>query len=129
MPGTEKQVWRNSEKFHGQIMRCVENGMDVLGDSGRMAIIYHIEARFGLKEEQIPQHPKRFVLALENIFGKQAGTIIGAILEQMRLNASCNREFLRFATALKDALHNDPNLSANYLATIGANNEQLDVPY
>lgn len=129
MPGTEKQVWRNSERFHGQIMRCVEDGMDVLGDSGRRAIIYHIEARFGLKEEQIPNQPKRFVLALENIFGKQAGTIIGAILDQMRLNANCSREFLRFAKALRDAVRNDPNLSANYLATRGANDEHLVAPY
>lgn len=117
---SQSEVQSYRRKFDGEVMRSVYNGMDVLGGTGKKAILYHIEARFGLREEEIPHHPRRFVAALTHIFGKQAQVIVEAILKEMRSNVRCDREFLRFAKTLQDAVSNGLDLPPSYLA-LGSN--------
>lgn len=101
------------------VMDCVKKGMDILGESGTAAILYHIEARFGLEELQIPHNPQGFVSVLRYIFGTQARVIVHAIVEQMRKNVTCDRGFLRFASALEASAGRESD-QANYLATVNA---------
>ncbi len=110
---------RASELVDVLIMDCVKNGMSILGGSGTAAILYHIEARFSLGELQIPHDPNGFVSALSYIFGTQAKIIVRAIVEEMRKNATCDRGFLRFASALETSAGGESD-EANYLATENA---------
>jgi hypothetical protein len=94
---------------NGEIIRCVEDGMDKLvGRNARLGIFYHIEAGFGLSENQIPYNPLKFVLALRRIFGIGTKLIVASIFEQMRSLGRGDAQFLRFAEAMELAA-NEPS--------------------
>lgn len=104
------------DRVDALIMECVKRGMGVLGESGTAAILYHVEAQFGLGLVEIPHNPLGFVSSMRYMFGVQAKIIVRAIVEEMRLNATCDRRFLRFAGALETSMIRDTHGEANYFA-------------
>ena len=51
------------------ILEAVDDGLLVLGESGRHALYYQVEKRFGINREEIPYRIDDFHKALESMFG------------------------------------------------------------
>jgi hypothetical protein len=73
------KMGRNSE----QILACVDRGMSMLGESGKKAVYWQMEKRFGLKHEEIPARPTEFSRTLESLFGSGAIVIQKLIVSEI----------------------------------------------
>ncbi|MGB9853771.1 MAG: hypothetical protein ACPLRY_03065 [Candidatus Bathyarchaeales archaeon] len=78
-------------KLPKNLLTAVEEGLSMLGDSPKQAIIFHIENSFKIKREEIPKNLTEFTKALEKIFGPGAPYIERLILK--RLHDKLNLEF------------------------------------
>jgi hypothetical protein len=65
------------------IAESVEEGLKVLGDSGKQAILFYLEKSFSVKKHEIPQKPEVFADGLKKIFGEGAHVIQKVILENL----------------------------------------------
>jgi hypothetical protein len=60
------------DHFAKVLLAAIDEGLSSLGDSPRQAILYHLEASFQLKKNDIPKNLTGFKQALERIFGAGA---------------------------------------------------------
>ncbi len=68
------------------IVSCIDKGLSVLGESGRRALYFHIESKFGVTKDDIPEKPQEFVSALRTLFGEGATILEVAIAREIRSN-------------------------------------------
>ena len=89
-------------KLEKRIMQCVDDGLEVLGDSGKKAIYYYLKKNFRLKREQIPQKPEKFCRGLTLMFGEEGADIIERwIVEKLRMTFHLkHRSNITFAEAI-----------------------------
>jgi hypothetical protein len=59
-----------------KILRCIEDGLEILGNSGKKATYYYLEKNIGLKKDEIPKKPEKFSQGLAMIFGEKGTAII-----------------------------------------------------
>ena len=59
----------SQSNFSKILLAAIEEGLSSLGESPMEAILYHLEASFQLKKEEIPSNLPEFKRALEKIFG------------------------------------------------------------
>lgn len=72
-------------KLEKRIMQCVDDGLEVLGDSGKNAVYYYLEKNFGVKRKEIPKKPELFRKGLIFIFGEEGTDLIEKwIVEKLR---------------------------------------------
>ena len=57
------------ETFEKLLLEAVDDALVSLGDSAREAIYFHLESKFGISRENIPQSLAEFLEGLEKIFG------------------------------------------------------------
>jgi hypothetical protein len=69
--------------FHKLFLQAVDDAFSSLGDSARQSIYFHLETRFSMPREEIPNRLGDFENGLEKIFG--AGTKFLEILIMKRL--------------------------------------------
>jgi len=68
---------------HGRgLLSSVDEVLDILGETSKRAIYYHLETTFSLPREAIPERPEVLAHALEVMLGK------GGVLLQRRILAS-----------------------------------------
>lgn len=80
-------------KLEKRIMQCVDDGLEVLGDSGKKAIYYYLKKNFRLKREQIPQKPEKFCGGLTLMFGEEGTDLIEKwIVEKLRTSFNLKRQ-------------------------------------
>ena len=80
-------------KLEKRIMQCVDDGLEVLGDSGKKAIYYYLKKNFRLKREQIPQKPEKFCRGLTLMFGEEGTDLIEKwIVEKLRTSFNLKRQ-------------------------------------
>jgi hypothetical protein len=89
-------------KLEKRIMQCVDDGVEVLGDSGKKAIYYYLKKNFRLKREQIPQKPEKFCRGLTLMFGEEGADMIeNCIVEKLRMTFHLkHRSKITFANAV-----------------------------
>lgn len=78
----------NDEKLKRSLQEATEEGLSVLGESGKKAIIFHLENTFKIKIEDAPDNIKEFTDALRSIFGLGAHFLEQIILESFCKNRS-----------------------------------------
>ncbi len=107
----------NADNSNVTLVECVRRTLtDILGGSGMQAILYHIEKGFGLKIDDIPDNPSRFISALEYTFGLGATVIENATLNEIRSSRTLS-EYSDFAEILKIARDKDlSGYKAGYLS-------------
>ena len=71
------------DDFDKILLSAVEEGLCLLGDSSKQAIIFHLETSFQLKEENIPSNLTEFKKALEGIFGAGATYLEEIIVKRL----------------------------------------------
>jgi hypothetical protein len=69
--------------FHKLMLQAVDSALSSLGDSARQSIYFHLEKKFDLTRDDIPDRIEDFDHGLERIFG--AGTRFLEVLIMKRL--------------------------------------------
>lgn len=75
-----KQKTTAFEKAFGE---AVDEGLLLLGESGRKAAYFRLQKSYAIKKEDIPGNPEIFVDRLEKIFGLGAEVIEKAIIKSL----------------------------------------------
>lgn len=70
--------------FEDRVLGCVDKGMGTLGDGTSLAVYWHIERTYGLKREEIPGEPQKFMKSLEAIFGAGAHVLEMSVVMEIR---------------------------------------------
>jgi hypothetical protein len=77
---------RNESETDLKILRCIEDGLNLLGDGGKKAANYYLEKN-GIKREEILAKPETFRKGLEGILGEKGAKIIESwIAEKLSLS-------------------------------------------
>lgn len=96
--------------FNKILLSAVDEGLYLLGESSKQAVLFHLETSFQLKEEKIPSNLAEFKRALEGIFGPGATyletIIIRRLHEKLGLDfeESKNRDFLEYVEIAKSRI-------------------------
>jgi len=69
--------------FSKILLAAVEESLSSLGDSPKQAILFHLEASFKIKKENIPTNLTEFSKALEGIFGPGASYLEKLIAKRL----------------------------------------------
>jgi len=81
------------EEFRKAVLKAVDNGLLVIGESARDALFYHIERSFGTRRPEIPEKLEGFHEALEGLLGAGARVVETLIARNLydRLGLSFER--------------------------------------
>ena len=82
----------NGVNFEKTLLRAVDDGLLLLGETPRKAIYYHLNENFQLERENIPQEIEKFARALNAIFGSGAGLIEKFIVKELYRGLKFNFE-------------------------------------
>ncbi len=75
---------RENRSFDSLILVAVEAGMsDVLGESVKEVIFYHLDKKYSLRRNNIPNKLEAFTDALKNLFGPGAEAIENLVVKQL----------------------------------------------
>jgi len=95
--------------FDKLFIEAVDEGLDVLGESGRQTIFFHLEKSCSVKRHEIPKKPEAFAAGLEKIFGAGASVIEKLIVKSLYSKLGLEyedkeeRPFADYVNALKEA--------------------------
>jgi hypothetical protein len=102
---------RKREAFENLLLEAVDEALASLGDSAKQAIYYHLEDKFKITKNEIPNRLKDFTEGLEKIFGLGARFIEILIMKKLyekvgqplEWNESKELVFLDYVTAAKQS--------------------------
>ena len=69
--------------FEKILMEAVDEGLLMLGESGRDVVYFRLRHSYALSKEDVPAHPEIFVECLEKIFGSGSRVIEKAIIKSL----------------------------------------------
>lgn len=89
-------------KVEQKILRCIDDGLQTLGESVKKAIYYHLKKKFRLKREEIPKKPEKFCRGLTLMFGEKGADIIeNWIIEKLKMSFNLEEQSkITFAKAI-----------------------------
>lgn len=105
------------DDFDKILLSAVGEGLCLLGDSSKQAIIFHLETSFQLKEENIPSNLTEFKKALEGIFGPGATYLEEIIVKRLneklglRFQEAKNTDFLEYVEIAKSHIMQKGDIS------------------
>lgn len=73
------QSLMGNEKMQKSFREAVEEGLSILGESGKKAVLFHMEKRFRVGVQDLPRRTREFVNALRELFGSGSRYIEQAI--------------------------------------------------
>ena len=71
--------------YHEIVLHAVDISLDTMGSDGKHAVLSLLENRYGLRENDIPDHPRGFVVLLDELLGPSARTLEREIISNIRL--------------------------------------------
>jgi hypothetical protein len=63
------------EEFRKALLKAVDDGLLVIGESARDALLYHMERSFGIRHQEIPERLEGFHEALGDLLGAGARVV------------------------------------------------------
>jgi len=78
--------------FDKTLLEAVDHALLAFGESPRKAIYYHLDKRFKLQREDIPEDTEKFSQALSTIFGPGADVITKLIVKNLYSKLNMNFE-------------------------------------
>ncbi|MGB9714351.1 MAG: hypothetical protein ACPLZC_05160 [Candidatus Bathyarchaeales archaeon] len=72
---------KEEKVFNQVLLEAVDEGLLIIGESGRNAIYFHLQNSCSLKREDIPEKPEVFMDGLKKIFGLGAQAIEMSIVK------------------------------------------------
>jgi hypothetical protein len=99
----------NSATFDKILLRAIDEALNSLGESVRQAIYFHIEDKFGIIKNEIPEKLQQFQGGLKEIFGAGAQVIEILIMKNLHIKIGYPRvtvknkklEFIEYLDASK----------------------------
>ncbi len=67
--------------FKEALVEAIDEGLLILGESGRDVVYFHLQHSYGLRKENIPDNPEIFAECLRKIFGLGAQVIEKSIIK------------------------------------------------
>jgi hypothetical protein len=61
--------------FETQLLEAIDEGLNILGESSKQSIYFHLENTFKITKQEIPYKIEEFTNAIEKIFGTAANII------------------------------------------------------
>jgi hypothetical protein len=95
--------------FDKLFIEAVDEVLNVLGESGRQMIFFHLEKSHSIKRHEIPKKPEAFAAGLEKIFGAGAAVIEKLIVKSLysklgiKYEDKEERPFAEYVNDLKEA--------------------------
>jgi len=91
-----------------KISQYIDEALWTLGNSGRKAVLLHLEKKTGMKRKEIPRKPELFCNELNLVLGKQGGflvrkLIVGKILTGFGLQQKSNLTLAKAIQMIKTA--------------------------
>lgn len=74
---------KEQENFEKLFLEAVDEGLRVLGESGKQMVFFHLEKSCSVKRNEIPKKPEAFIKGLRKIFGAGASVLEQLILETL----------------------------------------------
>jgi len=69
-----------------KIIQCVDEGLQVFGESAKEAMYFYLKRNFQLKKTEIPEKPETFCKAITSLFGEDGAKLIEeSMLQKMGL--------------------------------------------
>lgn len=96
--------------FNKILLSAVDEGLCLLGDSSKQAILFHLETSFQVKEENIPSNLTEFKRALDSIFGPGADYLEKIIVKRLheklglQFEEGRNTDFLEYVEIAKSRI-------------------------
>ncbi|MCW3984126.1 MAG: DUF3227 domain-containing protein [Candidatus Bathyarchaeota archaeon] len=87
---------KKTSTFDRLLIDAIESALSKLGNANKQALYTHLEHRFGLNKQAIPQNIEYFTNALEYLFGESA------LLMQINIMEALRRKFPKFKYTPKD---------------------------
>ena len=98
------------DNFNKVLLSAVDEGLCLLGDSSKQAILFHLQDSFQLNEENIPSNLTEFKKALDSIFGPGAAYLERVIVKRLheklglRFEEGKDTDFLGYVKAAKSRI-------------------------
>jgi hypothetical protein len=96
--------------FNKILLSAVDEGLCLLGDSSKQAILFHLETSFQVKEGNIPSKLTEFQKALDSIFGPGADYLEKIIVKRLheklglQFEEGENTDFLEYVETAKSRI-------------------------
>jgi hypothetical protein len=112
--------------FKELLMESIDDGLSVLGESGKQVVYYHLEENFKIKRQDIPYKIEEFTDAIERIFGDGAKILEIKIMRCLfkkggytlkKHSKLPNLTFVEYITTAKLAMNNSANGKEHKLNT------------
>jgi len=71
------------DEFREILLKCIDQGLLVLGESPRQAIYCHLEKRRMVKKDEIPEKLEEFIEGIRLIFGSGSSLIERRITKEL----------------------------------------------
>jgi hypothetical protein len=78
-----------SVSFDKILLRAIDEALNSLGESVRQAIYFHIENKFSVARDEIPENLLQFQGGLKEIFGAGAQFIEISIIKNLHMKIGC----------------------------------------
>lgn len=81
------------QEFNQLLLEAIDEGLSKLGESSKQAIYFHLEKRFAIKKQEIPEKIEVFTDAIEKIFGLGANFLEILIMKRLYEKLGSSFEF------------------------------------
>jgi len=72
-----------SGRFEKALVEAIDEGLLMLGESGREVVYFHLRHYYGFTKEDVPSNPHILVRCLEKIFGMGARAIERDVIKSL----------------------------------------------
>jgi hypothetical protein len=105
--------------FEELLLEAIDDGLSLLGESGKQVVYCHLEKNFKIKRQDIPHKIEEFTDAIERIFGTGAKILEINIMQCLfkrgsftfkRYSKLPNLTFIDYITTAKLAMYNYTNM-------------------
>ena len=121
--------------FDKLFIEAVDEGLDVLGESGRQMIFFHLEKSHSIKRHEIPKKPEAFATGLEKIFGAGASVLEKLIVKSLysklglKYEDKESRPFADYVNDVKEADDAKEARQDNRRRSSSSNQQSLEVKH
>lgn len=105
-----------SREFDKLLLSAIDDALNSLGESVKQSIYFHIEKKFSVRRNEIPENLVEFQGGLEKIFGAGARFIEILIMKNLHskigrslIMESAQLEFVEYVDAVKEGFLKKPH--------------------
>ncbi len=85
---------KTDKKFAALLLEALDEAFSTLGQNVKFSIYLHLETKFGIPKQEIPDRISDFGNALEQIFGQAAKQLEILIMKCLNERARCNYKWV-----------------------------------